>query len=180
MRKLPIVAAATVVFGLAMALPANAATSGTTTTTFNLNGGPLSISVPASVSLGTGAPGSQLTGPLGATTVSDLRGALVGSWTASVTSSSFSTGGGTAAETISNTNVSYASGMATSATGIGVMTPGQVSTAVAQALSSSQTAYAATATVGNTSAVWNPTLMVAVPASAVVGTYTGTLTHSVA
>jgi hypothetical protein len=33
---------------------------------------------------------------------------------------------------------------------------------------------------GSVSVSWNPTIVVNIPASAVVGTYTGTITHSVA
>jgi hypothetical protein len=34
--------------------------------------------------------------------------------------------------------------------------------------------------VGDNSASWNPTFIVSLPAAAVVGTYTGTVTHSAA
>jgi len=42
------------------------------------------------------------------------------------------------------------------------------------------TAYSGTALVGANTATWNPTLVVNIPAAAVAGTYTGTVTHSVA
>jgi hypothetical protein len=180
MRKIPIIVTATLLIGVGTALPAGAATSGSTGTTFALGAGALAISVPASASLGSGIPGTTMTGSLGTVTVTDLRGALVGSWTASVTSTDFTTGTATAAETVDKANVSYASGAATSSSGTGVMLPGQLTTLLAQSLSVSRTAFSATATVGNTAAVWIPTVSVAVPAGAVAGTYSGTLTHSIA
>jgi hypothetical protein len=180
MRKFAILTGATVAIGLVIAVPAEAATTGSTTTTFTLGAGLLSITAPASVALGAGSPGVTLTAPLGPVTVSDLRGALAGSWTASVTTTSFTTGTATAAETIPIADVSYASGVATATAGVGVMTPGQATNLLAQDLSVSRTSYSATATVGNTSATWNPSIDVAVPSAAVVGTYTGTITNSVA
>ncbi|MFJ9847707.1 hypothetical protein ACIRYZ_46300 [Kitasatospora sp. NPDC101155] len=60
------------------------------------------------------------------------------------------------------------------------MTPGQATAAQAQSLNVSRTAYSLTGGTGNNSATWNPTLVVAIPASAVNGTHTGTVTHSIA
>jgi hypothetical protein len=53
-------------------------------------------------------------------------------------------------------------------------------TILAQSLSVPRTAFTLTLGVGDNSATWNPTLIVSVPASAVAGVYTGTVTHSVA
>jgi hypothetical protein len=58
--------------------------------------------------------------------------------------------------------------------------PGQPLVTDAVALSSGQTAMSLTAGSGSNSAAWNPTLIVAAPAGAVGGLYTGTVTHSVA
>jgi hypothetical protein len=162
----------------ALAIPARAAT---TSTTFALTAGSLSISAPASKNLGSTATGSaSISGQLGTTTVTDARGALLGSWTSTVSSGSFTTGGGTANETIPNSDVTYWSGPATASSGVGTFTPGQPTSGNAVALGSSQTAYAASSVVGNNSVSWNPTLTVNIPAAAVVGTYSGTITHSVA
>jgi hypothetical protein len=172
--------AGTAAAGLLTAPQANAAD---TTTTFVLTAaGGLSISVPATAELssGTATDAGSLTAQLGAVTVSDARGALLGSWTATVASTDFTTGDETAEETITKDEVSYWSGVPTGFTGVGVFTPGQLTGLLAQSLSSSRTAFAATATVGNTSATWNPTLVVTVPSDAVVGTYAGTITHSAA
>jgi hypothetical protein len=182
MRK-QLVALAFAGFAAAGLLAAPQAHAADTTTTFVLSAaGGLSISVPASTQLsaGTATNAGTLTAQLGAVSVSDLRGSLLGAWTASVTSSDFTTGTATAEETIAKANVSYWSGAATAATGIAVATPGQLTVAQAQPLSASRTAFAATATVGNNSSTWNPTIVVTVPSTAVVGTYSGTITHSAA
>jgi hypothetical protein len=163
---------------LAFALPARAAD---TTTTFSLAAGSLSISAPASRDLGSGSTGGGIvSAQLGTVTVTDNRGALAGTWTASVSSTDFTTGGATANETIGKGQVTYWSGTATASSGVAVFTPGQAIAANAQALSVSRTAFSATAIVGNNSASWNPTVTVNVPAAAVAGDYTGTITHSVA
>jgi hypothetical protein len=163
---------------LAVALPARAAD---TTTTFSLAAGALSISAPASSDLGTGSTGSgTLSAQLGGVTVTDTRGALAGTWTATVSSTDFTTGGGTANETIAKGQVTYWSGTATASSGTAVFLPGQATALNAQDLSAARTAFSASAIVGNNSASWNPTLTVNVPAAAVAGTYTGTVTHSVA
>jgi hypothetical protein len=164
----------------AMPTPAFAATTGDTTTTFTILAGSLSITVPATASVGSGSPGATISAQLGAVQISDGRAALVATWTATVTSSDFTTGGATDAETIGKANVSYWSGVATSTTGVGVFTPGQVNAGAAQTMGSSRTAYTLTAGVGSNSATWNPTLIVSPPASAVAGVYSGTVTHSVA
>jgi len=163
---------------LAVALPARAAD---TTTTFTLAAGALSISAPASTGLGTGSTGvGTISAQLGTVTVTDTRGALLGAWTASVSSTDFTTGGATANETVAKGQVTYWSGAASASSGTAVFTPGQATSGNAQALSVSRTAFSATVIIGNNSASWNPTVTVNVPAAAVAGAYTGTITHSVA
>ncbi|MFD9125006.1 hypothetical protein [Kitasatospora sp. NPDC059571] len=170
-----------VVAGVAAAVAiAGVASAADTTVTFSVSGGALSISVPSSASLGSGLPGNSINAQLGAVTVTDARALLTASWVASVTSTSFTTGGGTPAETVPTSAVSYWSGTATATTGTGTFTPGQAAVGNAQALSSSRTAFSLSGGTGNNSATWNPTLVVALPAAAVNGTYTGTVTHSIA
>lgn len=164
----------------ALAAPADAASSGGTTTTFVVTSGSLGITVPATANLGSGAPGTAISAALGAVTVNDARALLTAAWTATATSTSFTTGGGTTPETIANTAISYWSGPATATSGTGTFTPGQANAGAAQAMNATVTAFTLTAGVGNNSATWNPTIVVAVPAAAVGGTYTGTITHSVA
>jgi hypothetical protein len=181
LMRIPRIAAAVLLLaGGAVATPADAATSGTTTTTFIVTGGVLAITVPPTAALGSGAPGGTITAQLGVVQVTDLRALLTAAWTTSVTSTSFTTGGATPAETVANSSVSYWSGAATATTGTATFTPGQANAAAAQTLAASRTAFAASAGVGDNTASWNPTLIVTVPAQAVTGTYTGTVTHSVA
>ncbi|WP_067177812.1 hypothetical protein [Microtetraspora niveoalba] len=161
----------------------NSSTPCSTTVTFTVtapNG--LTISVPdGPVSVGSGVPGGQISGHLGAVEVSDQRAALTATWTASVIAAAgFKTGGGTAAETVPTTAVLYWSGAATSTTGLGTFVPGQADAAAAQSLDVSRTAFSKTTGSGVNTAIWNPTVVVNVPAAAVAGVYTGTINHSVA
>jgi hypothetical protein len=166
---------------LLVALPgvASAATTGTTTTTFTLTGGSMSITVPGTtVNLGSmSVAASSLTGKLGTVTVNDDRGLLNGGWTAdTVSSSHFTTGGQTTAETIA----AYWSGAATATSGLGSLLGSQLTSGLAVVVNAVQTAFTGGSLLGNNSASWNPTLIVTIPAAAVVGTYTGTVTHTVA
>jgi hypothetical protein len=148
--------------------------------TFSLTAGLLSISDPADKALGSIATGTaSLTNTLGTVSVTDSRGALNGTWTASVASTDFTTGGATSNETIVKGQVDYWSGAALSTTGTAVVVPGQLLVLNKQALSAARTAMSATAVIGNNTASWNPTVVVNVPAQAVAGTYSGTITHSV-
>lgn len=149
--------------------------SADTATTFSLTGGSLSITDPTSVDLGSAATGSlSLSGSLGPVTVTDNRGNLTATWTATVSSTNFTTGGGTTYETVANSSIAYAANTATATTGIGAFTPGALGS-----LASPGTAGAWVGT-GNNSATWNPTILFTLSPSNVAGTYTGTITHSVA
>jgi hypothetical protein len=150
-----------------------------TTTTFTVAPGDLGETSPASTDLGDADPGASTSAQLGAVTVTDARAALSGSWTESVSSTEFTTGGATEAETVPVASISYWSGPATATTGSGTFTPGQATSAAAQTFAASRTAFS-WAGDGNNSATFNPTLIIAMPASAVAGVYTGTVTHSVA
>jgi hypothetical protein len=167
---------------VALAAPAQAV-SGTTTTTFVVTGGSLAITVPASVALGSAAPGGTITAQTGTVQVTDNRALLAAAWTATVSTTSFTTGGATTPETVPAADVSYWSGPSTASTlpsATGTFTPGQANAAAAVALGTSQTAFTLASGVGDNSLSWNPTLIVTLPAAAVAGTYTGTITHSVA
>ncbi|MFH8386760.1 hypothetical protein ACH4E7_38590 [Kitasatospora sp. NPDC018058] len=141
--------------------------------------GTLAISVPTPAGLGTAAPGGTLSAALGTMTVSDQRGVSTSTWTATVSATNFTTGGATSAETITTSNVSYWSGPATNTNGTVTATPGESSASAAQSLSSARTAFTSTGS-GNNSTSWIPTVVITIPAAAVHGTYTGTVTHSVA
>jgi len=177
-----LVVVATLTAAAAVVAPADAATSGNTTTTFTVaaTGTGLAITVPANAGLGTGAPGSTITAQFGGVTVTDSRAVDPAAWTASVTSTDFTIPA--TADTIPAADVAYWSGPTTSTVGSGTFTPGQPTTAQRVALSTTVplTAMSLTGGAGSNSATWDPTLVVSVPASAVAGTYSGTVTHSVA
>jgi len=158
---------------VATAMPAGAAD---TTTTFTLAGGALNITAPATANIGSFATGlGSVSGQLGAVQVTDQRGALVATWTASVVSTDFVTGGGTADEKVTKANINYSSGARTASSGIGVFAP-----SLNASLASSATAATLALGVGNNSSTWNPTLNFTLQGTQVAGTYTGTITHSVA
>ncbi|GAA5178686.1 hypothetical protein GCM10023322_06440 [Rugosimonospora acidiphila] len=165
--------------GTAIAVPAEPAVVDTSTISI-LAAGTLSITAPANVNLGSTRASGTLTGSLGTVTVSDTRGNLVAAWTATVSSTDFTTGPATPAATIGKANIRYWSGTATATSGVGVFIAGQGTASSAVVLSTTRTAFNLTAGVGNNSASWKPTVIVTVPATALSGTYTGTITHSVA
>ncbi|MEU4230580.1 hypothetical protein AB0F17_40340 [Nonomuraea sp. NPDC026600] len=186
--RIPLVGAAGVLAATMVALPSQAdecpdSTTCPTTVTFTVTAKDgLKVSVPDSKLIGDGWGGQQVSGVLGPVTVTDERAALVATWVASVDASAggFTTGGGTPAETIPNTDVLYWSGTATATTGTGTFVPGQATAAAAQSLNVSRTAYSKITGSGDNSATWNPWIVINLPAQAVEGTYTGTVNHSVA
>ncbi len=114
---------------------------------------------------------------MGTVTVEDNRtGSSAVAWTATVSSTSFTKPG----FTIGNSNVKYWSGPATAVSGPGTFVPGQPTAAQAVTLNTTRTAFSRTGNPGNSIASWNPTLIITIPFTAVAGTYTGTITHSVA
>jgi hypothetical protein len=144
-----------------------------TTVTFTVTSGALTETAPTTANLGSGAPGTTISGALGAVTVTDDRALLSASWTATASASDWTTGAATAAETIPATDAGYDPGSIT--------TTGTI-TATGTPITLSGTAtpdVTGTNGVGDDTASWDPTISVAVPASAVGGAYTGTLTQSV-
>lgn len=144
--------------------------------------GGLSISAPSGpVTLGSKSPGSTFSGRLG--TVSVTAAAGVSSWSAGVTlSSSFRVTQGDQIWTLPDDRVGYLSGTGslTNILDLSLCTPGQTTSAVS--LVESRTAYSCTGLTGllETSVSWNPTLTIDTRATDPAGTYTGTITHSVA
>ena len=149
-------------------------------TSLTVVAGPLSITVASSAVLPNTTPGGTTTAQLGTVSVTDDRGMANASWTVTVTATTFTTGGQTAAETIPLAQITYWSGPATASTGSGTLTPGQPNATVAVNLTSPRTAFSLASGSTINSSSWNPTLAVSVPAAAVQGTYTATITHSVA
>ena len=141
--------------------------------------GTLTITVPGTASLGSGLPGGTISASMGTVTVADSRTGSIG-WTATVSATNLTTGGGTAAETITKGNIAYWSGPISATSGGGVRFPGQNTAADRVPLSTPVTAFSAIKSLGNSSTSWAPTLVVTIPASAVAGTYTATVSHSAA
>ncbi len=137
--------------------------------------GVLSITAPASAGLGSTAPGGTVSAGLGTVQVTDNRGSLAVSWTATVSSTDFTTGSGTPAQTIPVLDARYLISGFTATTGSATFT----STAVTQMSAAAQAVATATNVAGSNSASWNPVVQVAVPGAAVAGSYSATVTHSV-
>jgi hypothetical protein len=136
----------------------------------------LAITVPSTVNLGSVASGtSSLSHQLGTVMVTASVTPL--SWTATVSSSDFTTGA--PVQTIGKGSISYWSGPVTGSSGVATRTPGQVTSLLAVSLSVARTAFSAVSVVGSSTS-WNPTIVIAISAAAVAGTYSGTITHSVA
>jgi hypothetical protein len=153
-------------------------TSAGTTVTFTLQGGSLSISAPASGSLGTAEAGSALVGTLqaelGQVTVTDERDKLLSDWSASARASEFSNLSEPNASPIAASSLGYLAIPDVAMSANVALTP------VALAAMSTEPLPVVTAAAsGNNVGVWVPQLTLTVPAQAVAGTYTGTITHSV-
>jgi hypothetical protein len=144
-----------------------------TTITFTVTSGLLTITAPLSADLGSGAPGTTITGAVGTTAVTDDRALLTASWTAVASCTNFTTGTATPNETIPATDATYTPGLITT-TGTITATPHTITLS-----GTPQPVVVGTNGVGDNTATWDPTIAVAVPAQAVTGLYTGTLTQSV-
>ena len=157
-----------------------------TTVTFTVTVGALSLTAPDTVNLGSGAPGTTSPGVLGggaagpSVVVTDDRALLTASWIATASASSWTTGSATPAEIIPVTDVGYTVGPITTTGTITATATNRLAGTVAGDLSGApQAVVTGTAGVGDNTAGWDPAISVAVPASAVGGIYTGTLTQSV-
>jgi hypothetical protein len=144
-----------------------------TTVTFAVTGGDLTITVPPTADLGSGAPGSAISSALGTVTVTDGRALLKASWTVYASSTGYTTGTGTAAETISAADASFVPGTVTTS-GTLAASPTDITTS-----GSPQTVVTGSAGSGSNTASWDPAIAVHLPAAAVVGSYTGTIDNSV-
>jgi len=152
-----------------------------TTVTFTVTSGLLTMTAPDAVSLGTttgttdtGLPGSTVHGVMGDTVVTDDRALLDATWTATAAESNFLTGTHTPDETIPATQATYNAGTITT---VGIFLSAPVVTPIT--LSNDPQTIVATNTDGDNTATWDAALAVAIPSTAVLGLYTGTLTQSV-
>ncbi|MEZ0095289.1 hypothetical protein ABH925_006488 [Streptacidiphilus sp. EB129] len=156
------------------------AEAASTATTFSVGGAALTVTAPATADLGSGTLGGTVSGQIGVVTVNDARGANPAAWSADVSSTAFTTGSGGPSATVPNSDVSYWSGPSTATSGSGTFTPGEANAAAAVTLTTSQEAFSMTGGAGGNSCSWNPTVIVALPSTLQTGSYTGTVTHSVA
>lgn len=176
-------AAALAIAGSATFLP-GAAQAGDTSVTFEVDSGSLSISVPSAATIGGSSltdalAGATVTGTLGSTTVSDTRGALAAAaWTITASmANDFVHSGGTA--TIAKGQASMYSGLATATSGIVTFT----GTTAVNPVTMSTTGGAlgsATLASGSHSVTYDPTLSISIPGNATPGSYTGSVTQTVA
>lgn len=175
MRK-QLVALALAGTALAGMFAAPAANAGETATTFTLTAGALSVSAPVSKDLASAAAGAaSLSATLGTVTVSDGRGALAGTWSASAASTDFTTGTGATLRTIAKASVSYLAPLPTTVSGTVVP-----ATTGLQTLDAAKAVVTAATITGNNVVSWDPTVTVTLPADATAGSYAGTITHSIA
>jgi uncharacterized repeat protein (TIGR01451 family) len=137
--------------------------------------GVLSITVPPSASLGAAAPGETASGSLGIVQVTDERAGVAG-WTVTTSATDFTTGDGRPAETIPAADVQYLISGFASTTGSATFTR----TPETGLSGTPQAVVTATSVNGDNSAAWNPVIQLSVPGGAVAGTYSATITHSVA
>lgn len=171
MRKLLLLISTVAALAAATAVSAGALT----TATFTLTAGALSISAPTgTVALGASQVASTsprtFSGPLGTVTVTDERGGTT-TWVTSVISSAFTPV--PASTAVPATAVSYAAGTITVSALVGATTPATTDlTGVSPVVNGAST--------GISTASWNPTITVVVPANAAPGVYSGTITHSAA
>jgi hypothetical protein len=172
MRNSVFVASAVVLLTAATlltAVPVGAATPAT----FTLTAGALSISAPtAGVSLGSqlaSTTSSTISGSLGVVTVTDQSGGTT-TWTASAISTAFTPPAGPADPA---SNVSYGAGTIT-------VSPTVVATAIGATDLTGVSTVVTGASTGISTASWNPTISVVVPANYAPGVYSATITHSVA
>jgi hypothetical protein len=153
-----------------LAAPAHAVD---TPATIQINAGELSISAPvgtiASTPIDASIAAQSVAFALGDVTVSDAFGGTAG-WSASVLITPFVSATGS----IPVTDGTYALG-AVAQTGVVTVTPTDLATLGA----ADATVATGTAASGVNTAVWNPTITVPIPESALAGTYTSTVTHSV-
>jgi hypothetical protein len=173
MRNMKIAAAALFLGGagvLTFAVPAFAATAADTPVTVVVSQGTLGISAPtASVLLGTtpaSAIAQTVTSQLGPVLVTDNRAGIAG-WVATAGATAPSDGTG-----IPTSAMAYNPG-ATTVVGTATVTGTNLASMATQS-----TVETATFVSGDNTATWNPSIVVTVPAGAVAGTYSATITHS--
>jgi hypothetical protein len=161
------------------ALVPASANAADTNVTFTLTGGSLSLTAPGSASLTAagqlGATGTSVTGALGNTTVTDARGTLAHTVTVTMSSTDFVDG---SSDTITKSNASAYSGVPTATSGTAVPVPTTAGTPASIGNAGGATVFSMTGLVGSASATYSPTVTVTIPANAIAGSYSGTVTQT--
>lgn len=174
------IVAAGVTFIAPTAAAAPAAEAAVTAAVTLLRADTLDVSVPETAELGSGVPGATINGVLGLVTVDDSREFGEATWQATVSTSGFQTDGGVQQyQRVDAPDVSYWSGVLVATSGDGMFEGLQVEPSDAEPLTEALFVVGFTGS-GNNTAGWEPTLVVTVPLDKVAGTYTATVTHSVA
>jgi hypothetical protein len=151
------------------------ARTATQPTSITVGGGMLSVSIPATVDLGTVSSGAaSLSGNLGAVTVTDHRGNPSAAWVATVSTTTFTTGGGGTGQTVPADRIAYATGTWSSG-GTGTFVPASLPNGAMPGVGASWTNG-----VGTNTATWHPSLTFTFVQQQVAGQYAGVITHSVA
>lgn len=194
MRKALALGTTAALVGLAIA--AAPASAQTTEATFTLTGDGLSLTVtgdatvPVNLSSSTLIGSTTVGGPLRATTVTDKRGALLGSWKVQVTGSDWVTGASTAATTDDFTIPKANADMYIDAADLTALAPtgGMVVTEAALTANKANLAapvapatgvtLVAGTTAGSGDLTYTPSLTVAIPAEAIAGTYSGSVVQT--
>jgi hypothetical protein len=179
-KLITVALAGTAVAGMAALSPSAGAA---TTATFTLTGGALTISEPTGTAnnLGTLAStplGTTTSGSLGTTTISDARGSLAG-WTLSMAGTSFTTTTSGATAIPASNAVAYLTVPPTLVSGVAVVTNTHVAAVTGLALGAAAP-FMTAVTTGSNSVSYNPSVQVTIPTTALAGTYTGTVTQTVA
>jgi hypothetical protein len=163
------------VMAVAIPVPASADQSGTTPVTVTVTSGTIDITVPAGpVSLGTIATSTSaqtVTHTLGNVTMTDNRGGTTG-WVVTANGTDFT----------GPQNISVSAAGSSSYSTPGALVTGQATVAASNLdpLYPPGPVQTATNVSGINTAVWNPNISLTIPANALAGTYSSTITHSVA
>jgi hypothetical protein len=176
MKLLKLIAAAAAIAVAVTGLETVPADASTTTVTFTVLAGTLSVAQGGTTSLGTNitpqaSPNVLAPVALPLTTVTDTRAGIAGNWTDVVTISDFTT---TApVQTIAKSSATIYSGLIT-VTGVGVSVP-----TLTPGVGDGATLASLHTEVGSTVSTFTPSIILTVPPSAAAGAYSGVITQTV-
>jgi hypothetical protein len=149
------------------------AATGETPTTAAVAAGFVTITVPGTLELTSTGPGVDATGTVGAVTVTDATASVVG-WETSISVDDFTTDAA-GATTIPAADFTYTATDADT-TGSAVV---PVVTNAGEVNGGDDVVVQTATTTGNNTATWTAAVTLAVPATAIAGTYSSMLTHTV-